>query len=368
MQGVAARFERIFGGAWRVSAIVGVGLAACQFSGRDEAIAVPQDAAVTDAAFANEVNPAVDAEMPPLQDADDDAAIDSGASVARLTLLQANVGNVSLDCKDYRYKLCSTLVEGRIRESIRNVRPGVVTLQEVVPNQLCANVSETNNQRACHPGARIEAEAQVRRLVGANYTIACDTRHQWDCLAVRVDLGEVEGCAKGAVCNDARVGRTLGVDPACDDGFTLTGFRVRLNGQPPFTLVNGHPPSGGGNADCRKRMLQQVFEGASPLAGTSRGLISGDFNLDPFNGNDVSEAYFRSWVGAGKRLTFHSGIAESSPPRRTAFYLNGSHVWDHVASDFLRGTCQTLGEAPGTARLDQGSGTDHRALLCNLEF
>jgi len=43
-------------------------------------------------------------------------------------------------------------------------------------------------------------------------------------------------------------------------------------------------------------------------------------------------------------------------------------VLDHVASTSLEGTCQTLGEAPDTERLDGnvGGGCDHRALLCAL--
>ncbi len=83
--------------------------------------------------------------------------------------------------------------------------------------------------------------------------------------------------------------------------------------------------------------------------------------------------YFRTWVGAGEAFHCHRGPAERSPPRITASYpqilsYGGDHTYDHVVSNFAAGTCTTLGEAPNTTRLDGGSGTDHRALLCHLSI
>jgi hypothetical protein len=73
-------------------------------------------------------------------------------------------------------------------------------------------------------------------------------------------------------------------------------------------------------------------------------------------------------VGEGKRFAYHSGPAEREPPYFTVDEVLFHLTLDHVASDFAQGTCQTLGMAPGTERLDGGKGTDHRALFCALNL
>jgi endonuclease/exonuclease/phosphatase family metal-dependent hydrolase len=282
-------------------------------------------------------------------------------------LLQANVGNVSPDCAGYKFKLCSVRVEVRIRAAIRAYRPDIVALQELVPPERCAGAIENNADRVCHPAHLHEEPLQARRLVGPDYTIACDARQHFDCIAVRADFASIQGCTLGAVCMGT-AGSTAEPGNGCDVGFSVATFRIYPKGAGPFEFVNAHPPSGPAAATCRKDQLEKVFAGAAPMAGRQRGMISGDFNLDPFYGDDASEAYFRQFVGPARRMRFHSGTAEHDPPHKTAFTQLGSHVWDHVASDFAEGSCTTLGEALGTERLDGGAGSDHRALLCDLSI
>ncbi len=277
----------------------------------------------------------------------------------RMRLVQANVGNVAITCGDYRYKLCYAETEARIRQGLAQVDADVIALQEVSPPWQCDEIDERSERRICHP-SHVDGQPQVRRLVGDDYTIACADRYQYDCIAVHQRFGTIEGCAPGSICTQPSPPAKAG----CDDGFTVTGFRVVPHAASPLTLVNVHPQSGP-EAECRRHQLAQVFGGPAPLVGSSRALVTGDFNLDPYADQDVSADFLRFVVGDGKRFQFHSGSAEHQPPYITASYINGDHVYDHVVSDFAAGTCRTLGAA-GTGRLDGGTGTDHRALLCDL--
>jgi hypothetical protein len=297
-------------------------------------------------------------------DTEADLGKGDGATTRRpLRLVQANVGNVALTCSPYEYKLCYAETEARIRDNLAKHDADVITLQEVTAPWQCTAVSETSPDKVCHPSRYADVVQQVRRLVGSKYSIACDVRNQYDCIAVHERFGSIDRCAGSVPCINA--GRTAPMAAGCDDGFTVAAFTVRPAAARAFTLVNAHPPSGSAAA-CRRQQFEQLFAGPTPLAGASRALLSGDFNMDPYHGNDESVTYWKRYAGAGKRFAYHSGIAEANPPYKTATYVIGDHVYDHVASDFARGTCKTLGFAPGTTRLDGGSGTDHRALLCDL--
>ncbi len=285
-----------------------------------------------------------------------------------MTLLQANVGNVALSCGGYKYKLCYASTEERIAAGIAAQHPDVISLQEVLSLEQCEAVTENEPAMACFAEHMAVVKEQSRRLVGPGYTIACDTRNHFECVAVKMAFGSIAGCPLGELCTDADVDETAPPPGAgCDDGFSVSAVTILPRHARPFRLVDLHPPSGKA-VDCRRAALVQVFEGARALARGPRTLLSGDFNLDPFAGNDASEQYLRAHVGAGTAFRYHSGPAEHSPPLPTAFYPFpvGNHIYDHVISNFAAGTCQTLGVATGTDRLDGGSGTDHRALACRL--
>jgi endonuclease/exonuclease/phosphatase family metal-dependent hydrolase len=290
------------------------------------------------------------------------------AEPAQMRLLQANVGNALLSCgDDYVYKLCETDVEARIAERIAEHAPDVVVLQEVLGAGQCDGFEETEADRTCHADHRADEAEQVRRLLGADFTIACDSRNGYECIGVRTSFASVSGCDDGALCRDTKT------PPAVEDcpvGFSMSAVELTVEGREPFTLVNGHPDSNPGG-DCRRAQLEQTFEGQDPLIDTTRTMLSGDFNLDPDLDTDPSVELWVQWVGDdddGLRFRYHSGHKERSPPYPTSPTVLGDRVLDHVASDFAEGVCETLGEAPNTERLDGGAGMDHRALLCALTF
>ena len=286
-----------------------------------------------------------------------------------MRLLQANVGNVAVTCTTYKYKLCYAATEERLAAAIANLDPDVISLQETVSAAQCAAMTESDAAKVCFATHTAAIEVQARRLVGAAYTVACDTRAHYECVAIKRTWGAIRGCADGELCIASAVAQTADAGAGCDPGFSVSAVTVEPRRGAAFRLVDLHPPSGKAVA-CRRAALVDVFEGPAALARGNRSLLSGDFNLDPFAGTDASEDYLRSRVGPGTAFHFHSGTAEHQPPFLTAVYdwPLGSFTYDHVISNFAAGTCRTLGAAPGTVRLDGGTGTDHRALVCDLDI
>jgi hypothetical protein len=274
------------------------------------------------------------------------------------TVLTANVGNLDLRCLPYYLKMCRPDVEARIARSIQELRPDVVAIQETLPDWMCASWP------VAVPGSVCAAEAdvpQIRRLLGPDYTIVCEARNGFECIAVRVDAGEILGCELGALCETDRADRQ---GEGCRWNVAIMAATVRVEGQV-FDVVNAHPESR--SAACRLASIRQIFENTGQpdsLVREEQVLLLGDFNMDPWREDDVSSRYWRNAVGSavGSEYTYHSGIAEKDPPYPTLRYLLYERTYDHVVSNFLNGTTRVLGESSGTARLDGGRGMDHRAV------
>jgi hypothetical protein len=305
---------------------------------------------------------------------DEKQATTKAAPEAGFRLLQANIGNIVGDCKAYAYNLCLVQVEQRVADGIAALKPDVLTLQEVTSDAQCEAIDESDPGKVCHPDHRSAEPSQVRRILGPDYSIACDARNGYECVAVATGFGAIAGCERGALC--ATQAQTPASPDGCDAGFTVSAVTVEPDEGPAFVVVNGHPPSGTED-ECRDAHLKAIFESTAEepaLVGDGPALVSGDFNLDPYTdepifGPDISLETWDAWVGEGKPFRYHSGIAEKDPPYPTATFLNITMVLDHVASNFAQGVCKTLGEAPGTVRLDGGHDeldTDHRALDCRL--
>jgi len=275
------------------------------------------------------------------------------------TVLTANVGNGDPRCVFQRLKLCRSAVEARLTDSLAELRPEVVALQETLPDHLCEGVPPVNNGHVC---SEEHTRPQVRRLLGPDYSIVCEESNLIECIGVRTDVGEILGCELGGLCMSDRV---VTIAPGCRTHLTVFAATVKVRGRT-FDIVNAHPENR--SAECRLDSLQQVFEG--DMIREEQALVLGDLNLDPWRGDDVSTEYWNKQVGPAETHAFyyHSGPAERVPPHPTIFYPLFRRTLDHVVSNFLAGTMLTLGEAEGTVRLDGGGGTDHRALFGRLRF
>jgi endonuclease/exonuclease/phosphatase family metal-dependent hydrolase len=255
------------------------------------------------------------------------------------TLLQANVGNAELSCAEDAFKLCHQDVLERIRDNIAVLKPDVVTFQEIRPTT---------------PGN------QVTALLGADYDYACDDRSGYECVAIRRSAGALVGSYRLAPPVE------LDNEP-CDDGFSVGSQRLELAGKE-VQVINAHPMST--NEHCRGAQVDQMFG----LVDAEHVVVAGDMNLDPFgygfDDNDESVPVWNRYVqqaddASDDQFIYASGPAERLPPYPTTTVIIQSTL-DHVAIRGLSGTCQTLGRAPGTTRLDGGDGCDHLALSCAL--
>jgi hypothetical protein len=276
------------------------------------------------------------------------------------TVLTANVGNLSYGCRHVLHKLCYKEVEQRLAENIQSLHPHVITLQEVLAPWQCAELQERDTQKVCSDE---QVVSQARRLVGEDYTIACNTTNQFECIAVRTDFGKIDGCALGELCFTARTSQPLS---QCDNGFNVSAATVRLHTGLVFDVANAHPQST--SHGCRAQMLSAFFkdiDGQPPLLQENLVLMMGDFNVDPWRDRDISAQTWNRWIDdgwGGRSFIYHSGKVEYNPPRYTTALPGFRKTVDYVLSNFALGICSVLGETPGTSRLDGGAGTDHRAV------
>jgi hypothetical protein len=295
-----------------------------------------------------------------------DDANDAGAP---LQLLQANVGTALLSCDAYVFKLCDAAAEGAIARALAASDADVVALQEVLPDRVCDAIDATGGEgdarRTCHPDVRATQPTQLSRLLPDDvWDTACDARNGFECVGVR------RGRAR-LVSDYVTAPDVVDVD-ACDPGFTVGRADVALD-EVVVRVVNAHPQST--KDTCRKAQVEQLF---GPLTTDDAGavdavVVTGDMNLDPFglglDADDVSVPVWSSHVGKegdGLAFSYASGPAEREPPYPTTTALVTA-TFDHVAVKGGRGTCTTLGAAPGTQALDDDrAAMDHRALDCSL--
>jgi len=286
-----------------------------------------------------------------------------------IRVLTANVGNLSLACRGpYNNKLCRKSVEKAFAKNIQALQPDIVFLQELMHPSQCDNWIETDAEKVCFGNNPQLEPNQARRLLGKNYTILCASRMRpeighpvgMECIGIHINAGIIEECNPGELCFASN-----GLDiPAgdCNPEFMIMSTFARVRNFR-MRLINGHPHSR--NKYCRDDSLRQIFEGQ----GSENSIIAGDFNFDPFRAAGDTPEIWKKYVGllgSGKPFYYHSGPAEHDPPYPTAYVLFQKKTIDHVISNFALGVCATLGEAPGTQRIDGGRGMDHQALLCDM--
>lgn len=262
----------------------------------------------------------------------------SAAHAKRLTVVQANVGNINGACAAQKFKLCQPAVQARAAKALRALRPDVVGFEEILPRT-----------------------HQPRKLLGSGYRVQCDSRFGWDCLAVR----------KASGVKIARRLRTRPVLHVCDDrGFTLNRATLRYRGRS-IALAVAHPDSDSTDAGCRAAQLEDLF---GSFSRRGRVLALGDWNLDPYREHDAGVDAFDA---ARKRLHLHlaSGRTVSLRPGTSMGDATGTKLddgttpfpppfsdrtLDHVLTRGLSGRCVVR-------RIDGGGGMDHRAQVCKLK-
>lgn len=280
------------------------------------------------------------------------------------TILTANVGNIDPSCLPLVLKLCRSAVEARISASIQSLSPDVIALQETLPPSKCTSFLARERGSVCSNPSTIP---QIRRLLGDAYTIVCESRNSYECIAVHQDKGSIHGCGRGELCLTDRIDEQ---PEGCRSNVAVMGVTLEIEGTV-FDLINAHPESR--RARCRNASFLQIFFDVGDRAGLVREehvLIVGDLNMDPWREDDKSVQTWKSYVGAPQThpYYYHSGMAEHAPPFFTLRYPTFSKTYDHLVSNFLDGTTLVLGESSDTFRLDGGSGMDHRAVYGTLFF
>jgi hypothetical protein len=301
------------------------------------------------------------------------------AAAPAVRAMVANVGNVSPHCAEQAFSLCLLPLEERIAARLAELDPDVVALIEVLPPDLCEGVTPQNPSNSCSLPTQDPPQA-LRLLAHDTYDVVCGDRHAWDCLAVRASIGSIDGCP-GGYCGP--LARSFPVGEGCDDGFESFLVDITLHDVPLAVGVT-HPDST--DEDCRAGQVADLF--AAVEATDRETLVLGDFNLDPFRERDASVEVWEAHVGDDRPLRLLSGPVEHDPPYFTLLPFESAQLdptgslpvnvelrdlalartIDHVvATTGLSGTCTTLGEAPGTARLEgPEGGLDHRALDCEV--
>ena len=277
-----------------------------------------------------------------------------------LTVMTVNVGNTSPLCWPYFGKLCRRAVETPIARHLQALHRDLVAIREALPPWMC------ENRRLTPPGSVCAGSPdfpQVRRLVGADYTIICEKRNAFECIAVRTGAGPILGCEPGALYHTDRFERQAG---DCRHSMSIMAASVEIEGHT-FDVVNAHAENR--SPACRLAPIRQIFE-SDGLVQEARSLIVGDFNLEPWREDNPSIHYWRQQTSIDKesRYVYHGGIAEHEPAYPTLRYPFFTRTYDHVIGNFLSGITQVLGESPGTTRLDDGWGMDHRAVYGRLTF
>jgi hypothetical protein len=297
----------------------------------------------------------------------------------------ANVGNIDLlRCSNVAFNLCGVETEEAVATRIAALAPDLVLLQEILTPAQCEALGDEaraslGEDHLCHP-SNASADHQARRLLGPDFTIACDARAGYECIGLRSARGTLHGCDDGALCEGGA--RVAPPGEGCDPGFSVSAVTLTID-DTTLDVVNAHPPSGDGEASvaCRLGQLEHALEppGAEgALREHALTLAAGDFNFDPWRGDPESAdvAYWTDRVSPRfdepeGTFAYHSGIVEHDPPHYTSIL---PRTLDHAVSAGLIGRCVTMGAVSEGDRIDAGGSSvaierlDHLALLCELAF
>lgn len=303
-----------------------------------------------------------------------------------VSVLSANIGNISPWCVGYEFNCCLRSVERRIAAALRSLEPDLVFLQEVTPYTMASDRSEWCPRRVGYGSESRAVPDQVRRLLGPDYTIVCDAHRGTECLALRQGVGSFQPDPAGRACPPGMLGglhhsggegttiyETPVVASRDDDGFVMLCADATIDGTE-VRLINAHPQALTNDA----ARAEQVATALERWGDHDRILLAGDCNLDPFRQDDEAVAVWHEHVDrygpegkvATGRFHYHSSVGTADhpwPPRPTAHppWPVPDLTLDHVVSTFATGSVETL---QGPANIDGGRGMDHDALFGTLAF
>jgi hypothetical protein len=289
-------------------------------------------------------------------------------------VLTYNIGN-GLKEEPYPLRIRDQSYEDYVGERIREEAPDIVLLQEVLSPTHCAEFEETDPTRTCY--AWEDRPAAAQRLLGDEYTIACDANMHVECIGVRIDFGTIDSLEPGEFGLEAALTEEL-PGPPCDylsgdcngrrgdcDAESSISTVVVSTATRKIRIVHAHPTAIG--ETCLEKQVTQSFDLVDDLP----TVIGGDWNFDPTRLTDaIPASIWFDWVGEGQRFHSHDGRREQCRLDRTSAGQNAS--LDRVATDFAEGGCHAW-DAP---RLDDGfdyetldgNPIDHFAVLCDLYY
>lgn len=289
-----------------------------------------------------------------------------------MQVLSWNVGNVAINCLDYKNKICYHSTQRRATERLMAIesqgKPAVVMLQEMW-NGDCQSVigggfANPFNWRLCERDRGVKS---AERIFGNRYNWTCtevayDPRagqrsNGWEC--VGVDPNRIE------IAN-AYPATPTGLHPECldykkgfDTGYQPVILRDRYTGKT-FYAVNTHL-AGTPETQCRVKQIEDlgIF---LRNKGLPDALIAGDFNTEPFNEAAGGGLAFRQQFGL--EYTAQPAVATLISDGRTpsAYYGAGpfsvhTSALDHMLGRNFSGSCSVEGAF---------SGMDHRMLNCRV--
>ena len=100
------------------------------------------------------------------------------------SVLSYNIGNPDDTEPNYPLRLSYQVYEDSVAQTIRSLEPDIVLLQEVLPPQTCEAFEEEDEARTCFDSEGRPTAAQ--RVLGDEYTIACDARLHVESVSARV--------------------------------------------------------------------------------------------------------------------------------------------------------------------------------------
>jgi hypothetical protein len=291
-----------------------------------------------------------------------------------LKILTYNIGN-SLKEAPYPLRLRDQSYEDYVGEQIRAEAPDIVLLQEVLSPTHCADFEETSPDRTCFNWQ--DRPAPVQRLLGDDYTIACDANEHVECIGVRKDFGSIDSLAPGEFGLDSAATESLPGNPCsylkgdcngrhddCDAESSISTVLVTTEKRK-IRIVHAHPTAIG--EKCLEKQVKQSFALVDDLP----AVVGGDWNFDPTRYTDaIPASIWNDWIGKGRRFHSHDMRRGECRLERTSVGQDAS--LDRVATDFAEGRCRVLQDP----RLDEGfdfdaldgQRIDHFAVFCDLYY